>query len=209
VLRLFAALELLHACALVHDDVIDKSDTAGACRRRTSSSRPCTASTTGWARRSNSGSRRPSSSATSRCVGRHIIAAAELTADTRRRVQRVWSDIRTSCWAGQYLDIVAENSGAESIASAMKVNTYKTASYTISRPLQFGAAIAADRPDVQTAFHDLGTDLGVAFQLPRRRARRGSAILRSPASRRATTCARASAPCCSPRPSNWPTSPTR
>jgi len=44
-------------------------------------------------------------------------------------------------------------------------NTYKTASYTISRPLQFGAAIAADRPDVQTAFHDLGTDLGVAFQL--------------------------------------------
>ena len=81
------------------------------------------------------------------------------------RVQRVWSDIRTEVLGGQYLDIVAESSGAESIASAMNVNTYKTASYTISRPLQFGAAAAADRPDVQRLFHELGTDLGVAFQL--------------------------------------------
>src|SRR6202042_418926 len=56
-------------------------------------------------------------------------------------------------------------SGADSVESAMKVNTYKTASYTISRPLQFGAAAAADRPDVQKIFHELGTELGVAFQL--------------------------------------------
>ena len=47
----------------------------------------------------------------------------------------------------------------------MNVNTYKTASYTVSRPLQLGAAAAADRPDVQALFHELGTDLGVAFQL--------------------------------------------
>jgi geranylgeranyl diphosphate synthase type I len=47
----------------------------------------------------------------------------------------------------------------------MNVNTYKTASYTISRPLQMGAAVAADRPDVQAIFHQFGTDLGVAFQL--------------------------------------------
>jgi geranylgeranyl diphosphate synthase type I len=47
----------------------------------------------------------------------------------------------------------------------MLVNTYKTASYTVSRPLQLGVATAADRPDVLAAFHELGTDLGVAFQL--------------------------------------------
>ena len=47
----------------------------------------------------------------------------------------------------------------------MNVNTYKTASYTVSRPLQLGAAAAADRPDVQATFHEVGTDLGVAFQL--------------------------------------------
>jgi geranylgeranyl diphosphate synthase type I len=47
----------------------------------------------------------------------------------------------------------------------MNVNTYKTASYTVSRPLQLGAAAAADRPDVQDDLPQIGTDLGVAFQL--------------------------------------------
>jgi geranylgeranyl diphosphate synthase type I len=47
----------------------------------------------------------------------------------------------------------------------MTVNTYKTASYTVTRPLQLGAAAAADRPDVQAIFHEVGTDIGVAFQL--------------------------------------------
>jgi geranylgeranyl diphosphate synthase type I len=66
---------------------------------------------------------------------------------------------------GQYLDIVAEASAAESIASAMNVDTFKTACYTVTRPLQLGAAAAADRPDVQAVFGQFGTDLGVAFQL--------------------------------------------
>jgi geranylgeranyl diphosphate synthase type I len=91
--------------------------------------------------------------------------AAELSSDARRRIQRVWADIRTEVLGGQYLDIVAESSGVDSIASAMTVNTYKTASYTVSRPLQMGVAAAADRPDVLAAFHELGTNLGVAFQL--------------------------------------------
>jgi len=94
-----------------------------------------------------------------------IVATAGLPVDAQLRVRRIWSAIRTEVLGGQYLDIVAEASGAESVASAMTVNIYKTASYTISRPLQFGAATAADRPDVQAAFHELGTSLGVAFQL--------------------------------------------
>ena len=165
-LRLFAALELLHACALVHDDVIDDSDTrrgmptvhvhfADLHRR------------SGWRGA-------PTQFGVSAAIllgdlslvwADDIVATAELPAAAHRRVQRVWADIRTEVLCGQYLDIVAESSGAESIASAMTVNTYKTASYTVSRPLQFGAAAAADRPDVQAVFHDVGTDLGVAFQL--------------------------------------------
>ncbi len=94
-----------------------------------------------------------------------IIAAAEIGADAQRRVQRVWAAIRTEVLGGQYLDIAAEASGAETVASALTVNIYKTASYTISRPLQLGAAAAADCPDVLEAFHELGTSLGVAFQL--------------------------------------------
>ena len=94
-----------------------------------------------------------------------IVATADLPTDAHRRVQRVWADIRAEVLGGQYLDIVSESSGAESVASAMTVNTYKTASYTVSRPLQLGVAAAADRPDVLATFHQLGTDLGVAFQL--------------------------------------------
>ena len=94
-----------------------------------------------------------------------IVATADLPADAQRRVQRVWADIRTEVLGGQYLDIVAESSGATTVASAMTVNTYKTASYTVTRPLQLGVAAAADRPDVQAIFHEVGTDLGVAFQL--------------------------------------------
>lgn len=166
ILRLFSALELLHACALVHDDVIDDSATrrgmptahvhfAEVHRRR------------GWRGSSDQFGRSAAIllGDLSLVWADDIVAGVDLPRDGQRRVQRVWSDIRTEVLGGQYLDIVAESSGAESIASAMNVNTYKTASYTVSRPLQLGAAAAADRPDVQALFHELGTDLGVAFQL--------------------------------------------
>ena len=49
-LGLFSALELLHACALVHDDVIDDSATAGACPLHTCTSPSCTATAAGGLR---------------------------------------------------------------------------------------------------------------------------------------------------------------
>jgi geranylgeranyl diphosphate synthase, type I len=165
-LRLFSALELLHACALVHDDVIDASATRRGLPtvHRLFSEKH---------RRSQwHGSCEQFGVSAAILLGDlalvwadDIVATADLPADAQARVRRVWSAIRTEVLGGQYLDIVAESSGAESVASAMTVNIYKTASYTISRPLQFGAAAAADRPDVLAAFHELGTSLGVAFQL--------------------------------------------
>ncbi len=166
ILRLFAALELLHACALVHDDVIDDSATR----------RGMPTAHVHFAELHRGRAWRGSSEQFGRSAAillgdlslvwaDDIVAGVGLPADGRRRVQRVWSDIRTEVLGGQYLDIVAESSGADSIASAMNVNTYKTASYTVSRPLQLGAAAAADRPEIQAAFYDLGTDLGIAFQL--------------------------------------------
>ena len=165
-LRLFSALELLHACALVHDDVIDDSAT----RRGMPTAHVHFADMhrdRGWR-----GSAEQFGRSAAILLGDlslvwadDIVASVDLPSDGRKRVQRVWSDIRTEVLGGQYLDIVAESSGAYSIASAMNVNTYKTASYTVSRPLQLGAAAAADRPEVQAAFHSMGTDLGVAFQL--------------------------------------------
>lgn len=166
VLRLFSALELLHACALIHDDVIDASATRRglptvhrlfADRHRTSN----------W-----HGPSEQFGISAAILLGDlalvwadDIVATVDLPIDAHRRVQKVWAAIRTEVLGGQYLDIVAESSGAETVASAMTVNIYKTASYTISRPLQLGVAAAANRPEVLAAFHELGTNLGVAFQL--------------------------------------------
>jgi geranylgeranyl diphosphate synthase type I len=163
---LFAALELLHACALVHDDVIDDSAT-----RRGMPTAHMHFTELHRGRRWHGSAEQFGRSAAillgdlSLVWADDIVGGADLPPADRQRVLRVWSDIRTEVLGGQYLDIVAESSGAESIESAMNVNTYKTASYTISRPLQMGAAVAADRPDVQAIFHQFGTDLGVAFQL--------------------------------------------
>jgi geranylgeranyl diphosphate synthase type I len=166
VLLLFSALELLHACALVHDDVIDDSAT-----RR---GRPTTHIHFAALHRDRNWRGSPDRFGISAAIllgdlalawADDIVLAADLSPDAQRRVRRVWADIRTEVLAGQYLDIVAEASAAESIASAMTVDTYKTACYTVSRPLQLGVAAAADRPDVQAAFGQFGLDLGVAFQL--------------------------------------------
>lgn len=165
-LLLFSALELLHACALVHDDVID----ASATRRGNPTTHRKFAElhqSRGWR-----GSADQFGLSAAILLGDlalvwadDIVAGADLPTDARRRVREIWSAIRTEVLGGQYLDIVAESSGVDSIASAMRVNTYKTASYTVVRPLQLGAAAADDRPDIQALFHEIGTDLGVAFQL--------------------------------------------
>ncbi|MFM9033942.1 MAG: bifunctional (2E,6E)-farnesyl/geranyl diphosphate synthase [Mycobacterium sp.] len=166
VLRLFSALELLHACALVHDDVIDDSAT----RRGMPTAHEHFAELHRLRNWRGSAEQFGRSAAIllgdlSLVWADDIVADVSLDAEAKNRVQRVWSDIRTEVLGGQYLDIVAESSGSHSIETAMNVNTYKTASYTVSRPLQLGAAAAADRPEVQAMFHSLGNDLGVAFQL--------------------------------------------
>ncbi|MEE6177762.1 bifunctional (2E,6E)-farnesyl/geranyl diphosphate synthase [Mycobacterium sp. 050134] len=165
-LLLFSALELLHACALVHDDVIDDSST-----RR---GRPTTHVRFAALHRERGWRGSPQRFGESAAIllgdlalawADDIVADWAVTPDAHRRIRPVWAGIRTEVLGGQYLDIVAEASAAESIASAMNVDTFKTACYTVTRPLQLGVAAAADRPDVQTAFGRLGTDLGVAFQL--------------------------------------------
>ncbi|MDT5168403.1 MAG: geranylgeranyl diphosphate synthase, type [Mycobacterium sp.] len=166
VLLLFSALELLHASALLHDDVIDSSATR---RGRPTAHRQFAALHRDRQWRGPADQFGISSAILlgdlALVWADDIVAGVDLAHDARHRVRRVWADIRTEVLGGQYLDIVAEASAAESIASAMAVNTYKTASYTVSRPLQLGAAAAADRPDVHALFHEVGNDLGIAFQL--------------------------------------------
>ena len=162
-----AALELLHASALVHDDLIDGSDTR---RGRPSVHRQFAA------RHAENGWRGPSGAfgdGTAILVGDMLLGwTDELLADSGleppalRRAQSVLYAMRAELIGGQYLDLLGQAAGDGSVAEALRVIRYKTASYTVARPLQLGAALAgpADGP-VVAACRGYGVPLGVAFQL--------------------------------------------
>ncbi|MEE6169538.1 MULTISPECIES: polyprenyl synthetase family protein [unclassified Mycolicibacterium] len=165
-LLLFSALELLQGCALLHDDIIDRSE-----KRR---GKATTHIVFADLHRANQwcGSAEQFGLSAAILMGDlsltwadDIVTSAPVSLDAHRRIHNVWSKLRTEILGGQFLDIVAENSSDESIDVAMRVNMYKTAAYTVARPLQLGAAAAADRPDCQRILHSIGMAFGIAFQL--------------------------------------------
>lgn len=166
VLRAVSSLELIQACALVHDDLMDASTT----RRGAPTVHVDYASRHRAARWLGSPER--FGAATAILLGDIALAwaddmlrEADLWPDQLRRVHRVWHAMRTEVLAGQYLDVLAQASGDETAETALRIDRYKTAAYTIERPLHLGAAIAgADRALVR-AYRRFGADLGVAFQL--------------------------------------------
>jgi len=92
--------------------------------------------------------------------------ASGLPAGALRRGQAVLDLMRTEMIAGQYLDLLGQAAGDGTVDGALRVAEYKTARYTIERPLHLGAALAGfpDGP-VPAAFSAYGLPLGVAFQL--------------------------------------------
>ncbi|WP_329031395.1 polyprenyl synthetase family protein [Streptomyces sp. NBC_01725] len=166
VLRCCTALELLHASALIHDDIIDASLT-----RRGFPAAHVTFADRHRARRW-SGDPEAFGAGAAILIGDLAQAWADdmvhtsgLPAEAKARVMPVWSAIRTEVLGGQLLDLTAEASGDEDIDSALRVNRYKTASYTVERPLHIGAAIAGAAPGLVAAYRTFGVNVGIAFQL--------------------------------------------
>jgi geranylgeranyl diphosphate synthase type I len=73
--------------------------------------------------------------------------------------------MRVELIAGQYLDVFEQARGTQSVAQALNIARYKSAKYTIERPLHIGAAIAGAEPAVFAAYSGYGLPLGEAFQL--------------------------------------------
>ena len=73
--------------------------------------------------------------------------------------------MRTEVTAGQYLDLLRAAGGLPGPEGALTVARYKSAGYTVQRPLQLGAAIAGAGPRVVEAYTAIGLPLGEAFQL--------------------------------------------
>jgi geranylgeranyl diphosphate synthase type I len=166
VLRAVAALEFVHASALVHDDVMD-----GALTRR---GRPATH--VGFATRHGDGALTGDGDAFG--VGAAILVGdlalvwsdellrrSGISAGALDRARGVWDTMRTEVTAGQYLDLLRAAGGLPGPHGALTVARYKSAGYTVQRPLQLGAAIAGAGPRVAEAYTAVGLPLGEAFQL--------------------------------------------
>jgi geranylgeranyl diphosphate synthase, type I len=166
VLRAVAALEFVHASALVHDDVMD-----GAATRR---GRPATH--VGFAARHGdeglSGDKEMFGVGAAILVGDlalvwsdELLRRSGLSTSALVRARAVWDTMRTEVTAGQYLDLLRAGGGLPGPEGAMKVARYKSAGYTIQRPLLLGAALAGAGERVRDAYSAIGLPLGQAFQL--------------------------------------------
>lgn len=165
-----AGLELLQASALIHDDVMDASDTR---RGRPAVHRQFA---TWHAAEDSAGSAEHFGTAAAILIGDVLLSwtdelyhASGFSPAVLRRGQPALDAMRTEVAAGQYLDLLNQVGHDTSVSAALRVITYKTAKYTIERPLQMGAALAAG-PDpeddsLSETFSEYGIPLGIAFQL--------------------------------------------
>jgi geranylgeranyl diphosphate synthase type I len=162
-----AALELLHVSALVHDDVMDGSD-----RRR---GRPSAHRQFADLHRDAGWTGSPTSFGHSAAIllGDLVLAWADellrgcgLAADRVAAGMAVFEAMRTEVIGGQYLDLVAQAATDDaSVTRAMRVLRFKTAKYSVERPLQLGATLGGADPGLVSAFTAFGIPLGEAFQL--------------------------------------------
>jgi geranylgeranyl diphosphate synthase type I len=153
------ALEILHAFALAHDDVMDGSDT-----RR--------GAPTVWRKfvqrhqeRQWRGEDRRFGEAAAVLVGDMAMVLADRTLGrVSHEARDVWDGLRTELNMGQYLDVVGSARGSATADEARKIIEHKTARYTVVRPLQLGAALAG-RADLAEPLARHGRPVGLAFQL--------------------------------------------
>ncbi|MEJ6548695.1 polyprenyl synthetase family protein [Corynebacterium sp. USCH3] len=161
-----SSLEFIQACALIHDDIIDHSDTR---RGRPTVHRSFEARHRRDRWRGDAGDYGVSQAI---LVGDLAFAWADdmladsgVSAEALRRSRAPWRAMRTEVIAGQMLDISVEASGSEDPEASAKVNTYKTAAYTVERPLHLGAVLADAPEKTVRMLRTAGRDIGVAFQL--------------------------------------------
>jgi geranylgeranyl diphosphate synthase type I len=165
-LRACASLELLHASALVHDDYMD----ASATRR----GRPATHRAFAERHQAAGWSGRPEQygAAAAILLGDLLLSWAD---ELLRRCGLPLSQVapaldvldlcRSEVVAGQFLDVSVQARASADIDTAMTVLRYKSAKYSVERPLHIGAALAGATPEQLGELTAFGLPLGEAFQL--------------------------------------------
>jgi geranylgeranyl diphosphate synthase, type I len=170
--RLSSAMELFQAAALIHDDVMDDSDTRRgmpAAHRRLASRH----ADRGWAGDRDRFGLSGAVLAGNLCLTwtDEVYATCGLPAAALDRGRAVFDRMRTQLMAGQFLDVVEsmrpwEGLGDdERVDRAGRVIRFKSAKYTVEHPLLIGALVGGMDDSGRGALSRYGLDLGRAFQL--------------------------------------------
>ncbi|MFM9878354.1 MAG: polyprenyl synthetase family protein [Rhodoglobus sp.] len=168
------ALEVFHAAALVHDDIMDNSDTrrgAPAAHRRFELRH----ASDGW-----SGSPAAFGESAALLLGDLLLGWSDELFDRGTKLlsdrsaglagRAEFSRMRTEVTAGQYLDILEENAWATypestALTRAHRVIVHKSAKYSVEAPLAIGAALGGASLPQLAALRAFGLPLGVGYQL--------------------------------------------
>ncbi|MFI9810423.1 polyprenyl synthetase family protein [Streptomyces sp. NPDC052301] len=160
--RAAASMELVHAAAVVHDDLIDDSPlrhglpTAHVALRAAVTGRP---------------GARAAARSLAMLVGDHLMALAGqlfatsgLPAAYLARARPMWAELARELIAGECLEILHTGAHPDPDVS-LKVVRYKTAKYTVEQPLLIGGLLAGATARLRAGLSAYGLPLGEAFQL--------------------------------------------
>jgi geranylgeranyl diphosphate synthase type I len=167
--KLAAVMELVHAAALVHDDIIDDSPV-----RRGIPSVHVALRSALWPEPhgfDEAGRRPGQGTALAIVVGDlliamagHLFANCGLPAGYLRRARPLWSALTRELMAGECLEILVTGQRPR-LERSLKINQLKTAKYTVERPLQIGGVVAGASASILESYSAFGVPLGEAYQL--------------------------------------------
>lgn len=170
ILTAAASLEMLHVSALVHDDVMDSSDVrrgAPAAHRRFEALQRARSEASGLGGDPERFGVGAAILLGDLCLiwADEMLHTSGFDAAALARASKFFDAVRVEVTAGQYLDLVAQASGVSDMDQALRVLRYKSATYTVERPLHIGAALAGGDRRLVEALSAYGLPVGEAFQL--------------------------------------------
>ncbi|HQR79887.1 MAG TPA: polyprenyl synthetase family protein [Actinomycetota bacterium] len=161
-----ASLEFLQAGALIHDDVMDGSDTRRgkpAAHRRLAELHH----SQGYLGSSEDFGVGSAILLGDLCLSwsDEMLTSSGLDPAAVQAARPYFDEMRTEVMAGQYLDLLEQVQGRYDLERALRVARLKTAKYTVERPLHIGAAAAGADPAHLRELTAYAIPLGEAFQL--------------------------------------------
>lgn len=160
--RAAASMELVHAAAVVHDDIIDDS------RLRHGLPTAHVALRSSLTRGTRVNLRAASLAMLAGDLlmswAGQLFTGCGLPGAYLARGRPLWGVLARELVAGEALEIL-RTAGPPDVQQSLKVIRYKTAKYTVEHPLHIGAALAGGDPALRDVFTDYGLPLGEAFQL--------------------------------------------